>query len=292
MKIKKRVVTGLIFSAVAFASILLGEFWLALFIGGLCFLGIKEYVQFNEMKGFNPSITYMYAFGLLIYFAALIDRADLMIALVSMATIFSFLTVMARDKGTIADTATSLLGVMYGMLLPAHIILLRGLDFEGFRLFGHLFDDSMSVFHLNDGLGYVYLMFCVIVATDVGGYYIGKRFGKRPLAPVLSPKKTIEGSIGGTVASILVSLFVGWAIGMDVLNSVIVALVMTAAAQFGDLAESMMKRDVNKKDASDILPGHGGILDRADSFIFTGAAAYYYFKYVYDFVHSISISIL
>lgn len=269
----------------------MGEAWLAVFLGVLCFLGIKEYVHFNVIKGFNPSITYMYAFGFLIYFTALLDRADLMIALVSIATIFSFLTVMARDKGTIADTATSLLGVMYGMVLPAHIILLRGLDFEGFRLFGHLFDDSTSIFHLNDGLGYVYLMFCVIIATDVGGYYIGRKYGKRPLAPILSPKKTIEGSVGGTVASVLISLIVGWAIGMDALNSIIVALLLTAAAQFGDLAESMMKRDVNTKDASDILPGHGGVLDRADSFIFTGAAAYYYFKYVYDFVHSISISI-
>lgn len=287
----KRVITGLIFSAIASICILMGEFALALFIGALCFLGMKEYVHFNELKGFKPSLTYMYAFGFLIFFTALLHRYDLMIAIVSMGTIVAFLTVMARDKGTIADTATSILGVLYGMLLPAHIILLRGLDYEGFKFFGHSFSDSNSIFQLNDGLGYVFLIFWVIIATDVGGFYIGTKFGKTPLAPELSPKKTIEGSVGGTAWSIFAALLIGWAIGMDVLNSLITGVLFSAAAQFGDLAESMMKRDVNTKDAGDILPGHGGILDRADSFIFTGAVAYYYFRYVYDFVHSIYLNI-
>lgn len=283
----KRVITGIIFTAITFISILLGGAWLAIFLALLCFLGEKEYVHLNETKGNRPSLTFIGFFGFLIFFTALLGRYDWMIAIVSCATITAFLAIMSRPKATIADTATSLMGVLYGMLLPAHLILLRGIDSHGLTFLNHTFNPK-GFFQLNEGLGYLILVFCIILATDIGAFYVGTKLGKTPLAPIISPKKTVEGSIGGLIAAVLMSLLVGTAIHIDILNCVVAAIIFSVFAQLGDLAESMMKRDANAKDASDILPGHGGILDRADSFIFTAAVAYYYFNYAYGFIRLLS----
>lgn len=260
------------------------------FLALLCFLGEKEYVTLNEAKGIKPSITFIGLFGFLIFFAALYNRYDLMIAIVSFATIISFLAIMSREKPTTADTATTLLGVLYGMLLPAHLVLLRGIDHHGLKFLNYTFNPK-GFFQLNEGLGYLILVFCIIIATDIGAFYVGTRIGKTPLSPKLSPKKTVEGSIGGMSASILVSIIVGLLIHIDILNCICAAVVFSIFAQLGDLAESMMKRDANAKDASDILPGHGGILDRADSFIFTAPVAYYYFNYAYELIRLLSLRV-
>ncbi len=286
----KRVITGLIFTSITFISILLGGPWLAGFLALLCFLGEKEYVSLNEAKGIRPSLRFIGVSGFLIFFAALYNRYDLMIAIVSFGTIIAFLAIMSRPKPTIADTATTLLGVLYGMLLPAHLVLLRGIDSHGLRFLDYTFNPK-GFFQLNEGLGYLILVFCIILATDIGAFYVGTKFGKTPLAPSLSPKKTIEGSAGGLGFSILLSALVGTALHIDILNCIVAAVVFSIFAQLGDLAESMMKRDANAKDASDILPGHGGILDRADSFIFTAPIAYYYFNYVYDFIRLLSLRV-
>lgn len=283
----KRVITGLIFSALMLATILLGGAWLAGFLALICFLGEKEYVSMNEYHGIKPSFTFITIFGFLIFGAALFNRYDLMIAIVACATICAFLAIMSRPKATIADTATSLLGVLYGMLLPAHLVLLRGVDKNGLYFLNHTFNPK-GFFQINEGLGYLILVFCIILMTDIGAFYVGTNWGKTPLAPTISPKKTVEGSIGGLIGSVAISVFVGSFIHIDILNCIVAGVLFSIFAQLGDLAESMMKRDANKKDASDILPGHGGILDRADSFIFTGAVAYYYFKYAYDFIRLIS----
>lgn len=286
----KRVITGIIFTSIAFILILLGGPWLAGFLALLCFMGEKEYVSLSEAKGIKPSLTFIGIFGFLIFFAALYNRYDLMIAIVSFATIVAFLAIMSREKPTIADTATTILGVLYGMLLPAHLVLLRGLDSHGLKFLNHTFNPK-GFFQLNEGLGYLLLAFFIIVMTDIGAFYIGSKFGKTPLAPSLSPKKTVEGSIGGMVCSVLMSILVGTMLHIDILNCIVAAILLSVFAQLGDLAESMMKRDANAKDASDILPGHGGILDRADSFIFAAPIAYYYFNYAYDLIRLISLRV-
>lgn len=123
----------------------------------------------------------------------------------------------------------------------------------------------------------VYLLGTAIltpVLTDILAYLLGKAFGKHKLAPIISPKKTIEGSIGGTVATVLILVLVAFVLdSCNILQiqfgKLIVYLVMTSAiAQFGDLSLSSVKRIVKIKDYGNLLPGHGGILDRFDSWIF------------------------
>ena len=131
----------------------------------------------------------------------------------------------------------------------------------------------------DSGLGFVVIMFTAILMTDIGCYYVGTKFGKHKLAPVISPNKTIEGSIGGIISAIIGAVIISFFIGFEWYYAIIFGLICTVFAQIGDLCESLIKRDAGVKDSGDSLPGHGGFLDRTDSFIFTIPVVYYVCKY-------------
>jgi phosphatidate cytidylyltransferase len=114
------------------------------------------------------------------------------------------------------------------------------------------------------------------VAYDIGAYFVGRSMGKTPLAPAVSPNKTVEGMVGATLVTILVCWIVVGAIEpWDRGKAVWLALVVSLAAPLGDLCESMIKRDLDVKDMGNLLPGHGGVLDRIDALLFVMPATYY-----------------
>jgi phosphatidate cytidylyltransferase len=127
----------------------------------------------------------------------------------------------------------------------------------------------------DDGHWRVLVMLAVVVLTDTGGYVAGVLFGRHPMAPAISPKKTWEGLAGSLIAAAA-----GGALGLAVFFDVdwwwgaVCGLVVAVAAVVGDLAESMLKRDIGIKDMSTLLPGHGGLMDRLDSILFAAPAAY------------------
>ena len=116
----------------------------------------------------------------------------------------------------------------------------------------------------------------MIVGFDIGSYFVGKRFGNHSLSPI-SPSKTIEGVVGGLALSIFIGGYFGyllrWKFG--VMIGIFIAILVSLFSLIGDLTESMMKRNAGLKDSGDALPGHGGILDRIDSYLFTPAVIYY-----------------
>lgn len=114
------------------------------------------------------------------------------------------------------------------------------------------------------GMFLIFWLAFVVVATDVGAYFIGKAFGKTPLAPSISPKKTWEGFAGGIFCAAITS----FAITQNPI-SILIGIVFSIVAQASDLMESTVKRNFNVKDSGTILPGHGGIMDRTDSFVLT-----------------------
>ncbi|HLO12356.1 MAG TPA: phosphatidate cytidylyltransferase [Pseudoneobacillus sp.] len=120
------------------------------------------------------------------------------------------------------------------------------------------------------GLPYIFYSLFMIWATDSGAYFIGKALGKRKLWPEISPNKTVEGSIGGVICALVVavlfSLYTN--INATILELLVITIVLSIFGQIGDLVESALKRHYNVKDSGNLLPGHGGILDRFDSLLF------------------------
>ncbi|MDC7123515.1 phosphatidate cytidylyltransferase [Cellulomonas fimi] len=126
-----------------------------------------------------------------------------------------------------------------------------------------------------DGPARVLLFILMVVASDTGGYAVGVLLGRHPLAPSVSPNKTWEGLLGSVVlASVVGVVGVQAAFGGEPLVGVVMGLATVVTATLGDLAESMLKRDLELKDMGRLIPGHGGILDRLDSLLLTAPAAY------------------
>lgn len=140
-----------------------------------------------------------------------------------------------------------------------------------------LLSHLLLLFSLPSGRRWIFFVLIVIFAGDTGAYYIGHRFGKRKLWPSVSPGKTLEGGVGGLFSSLVVALIGGKLLlsssGLGFL--LVLAFCLALVGQMGDLMESMLKRVSQVKDASSLLPGHGGLLDRLDSLIFTFPLTYY-----------------
>jgi phosphatidate cytidylyltransferase len=148
----------------------------------------------------------------------------------------------------------------------------------GIAYVGLLGSFAALILQLPNGQGILIGTVVAVVANDVGALVVGRQAGRAPLAPTISPNKTIEGTIGGALASVLVSFVVLGLIGLypwDTGSAIALGLVVAVMAPLGDLSESMIKRDLGVKDMGAVLPGHGGLLDRFDALLFCLPAAYY-----------------
>jgi len=152
-------------------------------------------------------------------------------------------------------------GVFYICLLLSHLILIR---------------------KMNSGREWLFFLMIVTFMGDTAAYYVGSIWGKHKLYAAVSPKKTFEGSAGGMIGSILGGI-IFWTIflsQLEIYHCLVLVIGISIMGQFGDLCESMIKRKAGVKDSGKLLPGHGGLLDRIDSIIFSGPFLYYYLKYI------------
>jgi phosphatidate cytidylyltransferase len=255
----------------------LGGWWFTLAVGLIVHLGLQEFFRMAQFKGIRPATkTTLVAVQLMLLSTQAAAGggwlgADVAAAVLpaSGAVICGWLLLQPRT-GTIADVAASVFGLFYLGFLPSHWIKLR--DLSDPALVPNLAAHGSAA---GAGLALTLLACFLIVATDIGSYVIGRRLGRHPLSPI-SPGKTVEGAVGGLFCSLLVGalggLLLGWRLGW--LFGGLLGAVVAVFALVGDLTESMMKRDAGLKDSGDAIPGHGGVLDRIDSYLFVPAVVY------------------
>ena len=273
-----RVRSGLLIGIFGLIVVLLGDWYFTIAIALLTYLALIEFFRMAEFTGIKPA-TKTTLFSCLIIITStylettgLIDK-EIANSIVPICSVGICTWLLLQPKsGTISDIAASIFGLFYLGFLPSYWIKLRALE-TGLSNSGVTF---LSNFSNSIGL-YLTLTSCfLIVASDIGSYFIGKSFGKRSLSPI-SPSKTIEGLIGGISCSILLAIFFAFVLDLanPLLIGILYGLLISLMALVGDLIESMMKRDAKIKDSGTFLPGHGGILDRIDSYIFTPSVIYY-----------------
>jgi phosphatidate cytidylyltransferase len=292
----KRVLFGWILCLIAVGGVMAGGLLYSVLLTVGCVLGGKEFIAMAQAKGYKPSTRIV--IGMIIAFQVLASLPKLPgihlpetfplshypIVLTVGICISFFRLVLRNEKppATIADIASTILGFIYVGWMPSHLILLRNLAPEGQPYISNPLQQP--------GLAYVWVSLFIIWATDVLAYYCGKKWGKTKLIPEISPKKTVEGAVGGLLAAVFWSTVVVYVADtwffpshpfqFKLWQAPLMGLVVSVASQLGDLCESLIKRDAGMKDSSNLIPGHGGFLDRGDSLLFGGPISFYWIKIV------------
>ena len=240
-------------------------------VGAIIIICSKEFVRILNYKGFYPSFTVILFAGIVFTTLTFFHRFDLVPSMLTLTITASFLYVLFKGRQPyIVNVATTILGALYCVWLPCHILLIRQIGLTKIGAFQ---------FAPSEGLWLLLFVFLAVAMTDIGAYYFGVNFGKHKLAEVISPKKTVEGAFGGALCAIIISCFGVFYTDLTLLQAIFGGIIVTLFAQLGDLSESLIKRDAGVKDSSNILPGHGGMLDRFDGYIFAIPVAYYYFMH-------------
>jgi len=275
-----RIGSGIVAIAVALGMTLLGGWYFTIGFGVIVYLGQLEYFQLARAKGMAPAAktTLAVSQALLIISNLSPTLADAVFPVAG--TFICFYLLFQPKFATIADISASIMGLFYGGYLPSYWVRLRSLGqnaSSNLPLDGFWTTDWLNLSHLPQGLTATLLAFFCIWAADIGAYIVGKSFGKTRLSDI-SPKKTVEGAVFGVAASIAVAVVGAWYLSWSgwPISGVALGLLIGIASLLGDLTESMMKRDAGVKDSGQLIPGHGGILDRADSYVFTAPLVYYF----------------
>ena len=270
----KRILTAVVVLPFLIASILISSLWwvfLALAVAAMV-LALWEFYLLAKRQQLKPDPAAGYIAGAALITISLQNDPALNVLLVQFVIIAltAGTLIAATLRGAPFDklipcVGATILGVLYIPLLGSHLISIR----TGFNptLSAHL----LSFF------------FLVLMGADAGAYYIGRALGKHKLAPSISPGKTWEGAVGGLLAALAMAVLAHfWFFReLPLKYSLPLAAVMTIVGIFGDLAESALKRGAGAKDAANILPGHGGMLDRLDSLLFNAPLLYYFARFYF-----------
>ncbi len=275
-----RIMSGAIAIPLALGMIILGGWYFTLGFGILIYLGQLEYFELARIKGIAPARKSTLAVSQVLLIVATIapNLADAVLPVAG--TFICFYLLFQPKLASIADISTSILGLFYGGYLPSYWIRLRSLNSfatSNLPLGGYWPTHWNNGLEWPTGLTCTLLAFSCIWAADIGAYAFGKSFGRTRLTNI-SPKKTVEGAIFGVFGSILVAMLGAWYLHWPFwwLTGAGLGWVIGIASLLGDLTESMMKRDAGVKDSGQFIPGHGGILDRADSYVFTAPLVFYF----------------
>ena len=248
---KQRIITGLIGGAGFLLLIYVGGAWYSLLVFLLAVIGLFEFMRMAGLQPLHAAGILGYVLMVSILWPSLafsswlnISMPDLMLPVLVLLLIYS---VLRKNQFHIEHIALTLVGALY---------------------IGYGFTYMAAARNLPEGFMLTVLVILAIWSTDSGAYFVGKAIGKRKLWPEISPNKTIEGSIGGLLAAVIVVLGVNALLGnLTLAQALTIAFVAGIVGQLGDLVESAFKRHFHVKDSGQLIPGHGGVLDRFDSFL-------------------------
>ncbi len=257
----KRWVTALVAGPLVILLVLFGSgFHFALLVALLAVVSSLEFSWMCFGRQARSELTEGIALSLLIVSAAASGDFTWLAAAVTAAFVISFLFFLFRIGTPEIDLSLlgkAVLGFIGLPLLIAHLILVRNLP---------------------DGIIWIFLVFLTGVVGDVSAFYVGRKFGKRKLMPNVSPAKTREGAVASIAGSLIFGLVYRYFLLPEVSigHMVVISAVANILCQLGDLSESAIKRSAGAKDSGFIFPGHGGVLDRLDAFLFSAPFVYYY----------------
>ena len=279
----QRLITAAIAVPILYLIFLFGGVIYLLFFLALILVGQIEYQKLLESKNLPNEKILGIISSLLLGLSAFLGYYYFTFCFTALVLIILVLDLRKGDfSQAVTNIGATLFGVIYLGWLLGHAILLRNIgEYETVSTY------AMNFQGLPD-LGFFLAVFAVACTflNDTGAYYTGKMIGRHKLAPKISPGKTIEGTVGGIVVCILTGLIVNFLFGHPLSSdwTIAFALLVAIAAILGDLVESSIKRGAGMKDSGDIVPGHGGVLDRFDSLIFVFPVSYY-FSIIYYSVH-------
>jgi phosphatidate cytidylyltransferase len=254
---------------------------LILLVGAAAALGALEFYRLGTHAGARPLTVFGVVWAVLFVVAALfqVDRAsgsqvpsdvDWAIGslLASAAVLPLIWLVIFRRDNWLQSWGWTLAGTLYMGWMLGHYVALRQLD---------------------HGRELVILAVFTTFACDTSAFFVGRAWGRHQMAPTISPHKTWEGAIGGFVGAVAAALALrsllslgDWSLPLNYVEAIAVGCLIGVAAQLGDLLESLLKRRASVKDSGNLMPGHGGVLDRIDSLVFTGVIVYYFVLWVVE----------
>jgi len=268
-----RVLVILVGVPVVVLAALQGGLVFRLLIGVLILLGLREFIAMTEAKGYAPYKLLCLAAGLCCAWAGVSGGARLPLVLTVTAVLAMVIELFRKEmRHPLVHIGNTLLGALYVGWLGSFIVQLRelpsppGVDYDlGLRALG--------------------LMAAITWACDTAAYLVGVAVGSRPLLKRVSPRKSLEGAIGGVLGAVAAGVAVAatFAPFITLAQGALIGLAGAVLAQAGDLVESLLKRDAGIKDTAGLLPGHGGVLDRMDSVLFTAPFVYFVIVHLIEF---------
>ncbi|MGH7799620.1 MAG: phosphatidate cytidylyltransferase [Thermodesulfobacteriota bacterium] len=284
----KRVLTAVVGVPLLYFIFYLGGIPFLILILLVILFGNIELFKLLEAKGIQSERELGIAFSLALGIAAYFGYFYFAVVF-SFAVIITFLLTLRRVdlSNAIIALSTGLFAIIYIGCFLSHAILLRNIDH-----YSNLKTYSETVQGLSGaGFFYIFLVVSCTFLNDTGGYFIGRWKGKRKLIPHVSPGKTLEGTIGGIISSAIAAIVANLIFKSPIEYHwvILFGLVIGIVAVLGDLMESLIKRSAEAKDSGGILPGHGGILDRFDSLIFTFPVSYY-MVLLYYWLHGVLVN--